>query len=152
MFFLCIFSFELALSNLTFQILFGLHYLHRWEIKHCDIKPLNLLINARRQVKIVDFEVSQILVETIDPCNSSMGTIAYMNSERINTNLNHNKYEGYVGDIWNIKHDENKYLWTNVFLWNSKLYKIGWHKLTMSPTWIFMRAPKNLSTTPPTIS
>ena len=110
MFSLCIFSFKLALSNITFHILFGLHYLHRLEIKHCDIKPLNLLINARQQVKIVDFKVSRILVETIDPCNSLVGTIAYMSLEWINTNLNHNKYEGYVGDIWNTKHDENKYL------------------------------------------
>ncbi|KAL6334388.1 hypothetical protein AAG906_014966 [Vitis piasezkii] len=93
---------ELALSDLAFQILSGLHYLHRRKIVHRDIKPSNLLINARRQVKIADFGVSRILAQTMDPCNSSVGTIAYMSPERINTDLNHGRYDGYAGDIWSL--------------------------------------------------
>ncbi|KAL6335806.1 hypothetical protein AAG906_039569 [Vitis piasezkii] len=93
---------QLALSDLAFQILSGLHYLHRRKIVHRDIKPSNLLINARRQVKIADFGVSRILAQTMDPCNSSVGTIAYMSPERINTDLNHGRYDGYAGDIWSL--------------------------------------------------
>lgn len=93
---------ELSLSDLAFQILSGLHYLHRRKIVHRDIKPSNLLINARRQVKIADFGVSRILAQTMDPCNSSVGTIAYMSPERINTDLNHGRYDGYAGDIWSL--------------------------------------------------
>ena len=93
---------ELALSDLAYQILSGLHYLHRRKIVHRDIKPSNLLINARRQVKIADFGVSRILAQTMDPCNSSVGTIAYMSPERINTDLNHGRYDGYAGDIWSL--------------------------------------------------
>ncbi|KAK1583166.1 hypothetical protein Q3G72_021468 [Acer saccharum] len=38
----------------------------------------------------------------MDNCNSSVGTIAYMNPERINTDLNHGRYDGYLGDIWSL--------------------------------------------------
>ena len=38
----------------------------------------------------------------MDACNSSVGTIAYMSPERINTDLNHGLYNGYAGDIWSL--------------------------------------------------
>ncbi|PSS18167.1 Mitogen-activated protein kinase [Actinidia chinensis var. chinensis] len=91
---------EPTLADLSRQILSGLYYLHRRKIVHRDIKPSNLLINSRKQVKIADFGVSRILAQTMDPCNSSVGTIAYMSPERINTDLNHGMYDGYAGDIW----------------------------------------------------
>ncbi|KAI0504679.1 hypothetical protein KFK09_015631 [Dendrobium nobile] len=93
-------SSERFLAEVAHQILTGLAYLHRQKIVHRDIKPSNLLINAARQVKIADFGVSRILAQTMDPCNSSVGTIAYMSPERINTDLNHGIYDGYAGDIW----------------------------------------------------
>lgn len=91
---------EPALADLAKQVLSGLYYLHRRKIVHRDMKPSNLLINSKKQVKIADFGVSRILAQTMDPCNSSVGTIAYMSPERINTDLNHGKYDGYAGDIW----------------------------------------------------
>ncbi|KAG6428788.1 hypothetical protein SASPL_106825 [Salvia splendens] len=93
---------EQPLSDLARQVLAGLAYLHRRKIVHRDIKPSNLLINSRRLVKIADFGVSRILAQTMDPCNSSVGTIAYMSPERINTDLNHGQYDGYAGDIWSL--------------------------------------------------
>ncbi|KAJ8553190.1 hypothetical protein K7X08_023868 [Anisodus acutangulus] len=93
---------EPALSDLTRQVLSGLYYLHKHKIVHRDIKPSNLLINSRREVKIADFGVSRVLAQTMDPCNSSVGTIAYMSPERINTDLNHGQYDGYAGDIWSL--------------------------------------------------
>ncbi|KAK2998332.1 hypothetical protein RJ639_024513 [Escallonia herrerae] len=93
---------EPSLADLARQVLSGLFYLHGKKIVHRDIKPSNLLINARKQVKIADFGVSRILAQTMDPCNSSVGTIAYMSPERINTDLNHGKYDGYAGDIWSL--------------------------------------------------
>ncbi|CAO2842153.1 unnamed protein product [Amaranthus hypochondriacus] len=91
---------EVYLADLSRQVLSGLVYLHRRRIVHRDIKPSNLLINSLRQVKIADFGVSRILAQTMDPCNSSVGTIAYMSPERINTDLNQGMYDGYAGDIW----------------------------------------------------
>ncbi|KAJ0579170.1 putative mitogen-activated protein kinase kinase STE-STE7 family [Helianthus annuus] len=93
---------ESSLADLTRQILSGLYYLHRRKIVHRDIKPSNLLINSRKQVKIADFGVSRILEQTMDPCNSSVGTIAYMSPERINTDINEGKYDGCAGDIWSV--------------------------------------------------
>ncbi|KAL8043565.1 hypothetical protein ABFX02_09G127200 [Erythranthe guttata] len=91
---------EPSLSDLARQILAGLYYLHKRKIVHRDIKPSNLLINSKRIVKIADFGVSRVLAQTMDPCNSAVGTIAYMSPERINTDLNHGQYDGYAGDIW----------------------------------------------------
>ncbi|WVZ24187.1 hypothetical protein V8G54_002731 [Vigna mungo] len=91
---------EQQLADLSRQILRGLAYLHRRHIVHRDIKPSNLLINSRKQVKIADFGVGRILNQTMDPCNSSVGTIAYMSPERINTDINDGQYDAYAGDIW----------------------------------------------------
>ncbi|CAN1139728.1 Mitogen-activated protein kinase kinase 4 [Linum perenne] len=93
---------ESNLSDVARQILNGIVYLHRRKIVHRDIKPSNLLINSSKHVKIADFGVSRILSQTMDPCNSSVGTIAYMSPERINTDLNHGQYDGYAGDIWSL--------------------------------------------------
>ncbi|KAM0832100.1 hypothetical protein ACQ4PT_065110 [Festuca glaucescens] len=91
---------ERLLADVARQVLSGLAYLHRRRIVHRDIKPSNLLIDAARRVKIADFGVGRILNQTMDPCNSSVGTIAYMSPERINTDINDGAYDGYAGDIW----------------------------------------------------
>ncbi|KAJ8756284.1 hypothetical protein K2173_025096 [Erythroxylum novogranatense] len=93
---------ESQLSDVARQILNGIAYLHRRHIVHRDIKPSNLLINSKKSVKIADFGVSRILAQTMDPCNSSVGTIAYMSPERINTDLNHGQYDGCAGDVWSL--------------------------------------------------
>ncbi|KAL0722781.1 hypothetical protein Bca4012_037380 [Brassica carinata] len=91
---------EQQLSELSRQILNGLAYLHGRHIVHRDIKPSNLLINSDNNVKIADFGVSRVLAQTLSPCKSSVGTIAYMSPERINTDLNQGMYDGCAGDIW----------------------------------------------------
>ncbi|XP_054783198.1 mitogen-activated protein kinase kinase 4-like [Prosopis cineraria] len=93
---------EQYLADVARQILRGLAYLHRRHIVHRDIKPSNLLINSQKQVKIADFGVGRILAQTMDPCNSSVGTIAYMSPERINTDINDGQYDAYAGDIWSL--------------------------------------------------
>ncbi|KAK9924041.1 hypothetical protein M0R45_032430 [Rubus argutus] len=92
---------EKALSDLTRQILAGLVHLHGRHVVHRDIKPSNLLINSRHEVKIADF-VGRVLAKTMDPCNSSVANTAYMCPERIDTDINHGKFDPYAGDIWSL--------------------------------------------------
>uniref|UniRef100_A0A287RL49 Protein kinase domain-containing protein n=1 Tax=Hordeum vulgare subsp. vulgare TaxID=112509 RepID=A0A287RL49_HORVV len=96
----CRIAYEPFLAHVARQVLSGIAYVHRRHIVHCDIKPSNLLIDSARRVKIADFRVGRILNKTMDPCNSSVGTIAYMSPERINTDINDATYDGYAGDIW----------------------------------------------------
>ncbi|CAD6257506.1 unnamed protein product [Miscanthus lutarioriparius] len=91
---------EPFLADVARQVLSGISYLHHRHIVHRDIKPSNLLIDSARRVKIADFGVGRILNQTMDPSNSSVGTIAYMSPERINTDLKDGSYHGYAGDIW----------------------------------------------------
>lgn len=39
------------------------------------------------------------MAQTMEPCDSSVGTIAYMSPERINTDLNEGFYNAYSSDI-----------------------------------------------------
>ncbi|KAM0063253.1 putative mitogen-activated protein kinase kinase STE-STE7 family [Helianthus debilis subsp. tardiflorus] len=54
-------------ASFTCQVLPDIYYLHRRKIVHRDIKLSNLLINSKKQVKIVDFGVLRILAQTMDP-------------------------------------------------------------------------------------
>ena len=49
---------EVALANMTYQILLGLLYLKREKRVHRDVKPSNMLINSRGEVKVTDFGIS----------------------------------------------------------------------------------------------
>jgi len=93
---------ERFLAEVARQVLEGLKYLHRHKIVHRDIKPSNLLINRRQEVKIADFGVSRILSQTLDPCNTYVGTCAYMSPERFDPETYGGRYDGYAGDIWSL--------------------------------------------------
>ena len=49
---------ETLLAFITNQILNGLYYLHESKIIHMDIKPQNILIDEKLNIKITDFSVS----------------------------------------------------------------------------------------------
>lgn len=93
---------EQSLSNIAFQVLNGLNYLHFHKIIHRDIKPANLLVNSKMEVKISDFGVSKIMCRTLDPCNSYVGTCAYMSPERFDPETYGQNYNGYAADIWSL--------------------------------------------------
>ncbi|KAL6519194.1 hypothetical protein OROGR_018514 [Orobanche gracilis] len=62
-----------------------------------DLKPSNLLINHRGEVKITDFGVSAILASTSGVANTFVGTCNYMSPERI---IGGNY--GYKSDMWSL--------------------------------------------------
>ena len=48
------------------QILSGVEYLHKLNIVHRDLKPENLLLDSQKNIKIVDFGLSNIYKQSSD--------------------------------------------------------------------------------------
>ncbi|PPR94437.1 hypothetical protein GOBAR_AA26228 [Gossypium barbadense] len=94
---------EDVISGIARSVLRGLQYLHGMQIVHGDIKPSNLLINGKGEVKIADFGVSKIVVGTRNAYDTFMGTCAYMSPERVDPERwNGGNADGFVGDIWSL--------------------------------------------------
>lgn len=94
---------EPALSEIAYQVLNGLSYLHSQQIVHRDIKPSNLLIKSTNtEIKIADFGVAKIMRRNLDPCLSYVGTCAYMSPERFDPDKYGGNYDIYAGDVWSL--------------------------------------------------
>uniref|UniRef100_A0A6V1SQ10 mitogen-activated protein kinase kinase n=1 Tax=Heterosigma akashiwo TaxID=2829 RepID=A0A6V1SQ10_HETAK len=86
---------ESALANMTYQILWGLAYLKHEKRLHRDLKPGNLLINSKGEVKLTDFGVSRELQSSIELAGTFVGTFRYMSPERIRS-----RPYNYAADVW----------------------------------------------------
>lgn len=73
---------ELAL-NIFIQIAQGLAVAHEQKIIHRDVKPGNILITKKGEVKIVDFGLAKLAGVDLTKSTSSQGTAAYMCPEQI---------------------------------------------------------------------
>lgn len=72
---------EPVLGRISVAIVKGLVYLWQLKIMHRDVKPSNILVNTRGQIKLCDFGVSTQLVNSI--ATTYVGTNAYMAPERV---------------------------------------------------------------------
>ena len=64
---------------------------------HRDMKPGNILLNSRGEVKISDFGLSAELDSTKEMCATFIGTHAYMSPERLG-----GKPYSFASDIWSL--------------------------------------------------
>jgi len=72
---------EGVLGKIAEAVLNGFVYLHHQKLIHRDVKPSNILVNGRGQIKLCDFGVSGELVDSI--AKTFLGTSYYMAPERI---------------------------------------------------------------------
>ncbi|XP_012558557.2 dual specificity mitogen-activated protein kinase kinase 5 isoform X1 [Hydra vulgaris] len=84
-----------VLAGIVVMIVKGLQYLLSLKIMHRDVKPSNILVNSKGQVKLCDFGVSIQLVNSI--AKTYVGTNAYMAPERIMGD----EY-GIHSDVWSL--------------------------------------------------
>lgn len=76
------------------QILSALAFIHSQKISHHDIKPANLLLDARGRVKVTDFGIS-IISEITD---NRAGSLIYSPPEM----RKHAKYDPVLADVWSL--------------------------------------------------
>ncbi|XP_029421257.1 dual specificity mitogen-activated protein kinase kinase 2 isoform X5 [Nannospalax galili] len=70
---------EDILGKVSIAVLRGLAYLReKHQIMHRDVKPSNILVNSRGEIKLCDFGVSGQLIDSM--ANSFVGTRSYMSS------------------------------------------------------------------------
>lgn len=86
---------EGVIANVAYRVLKGLSFLHANRLLHRDVKPSNLLINRRGEVKISDFGVACRLNGTDPKATAYLGTLMYMAPERITS-----QEYSYASDIW----------------------------------------------------
>ena len=74
---------ESEVAAIARQLVAALHYLHSHRVIHRDMKPQNILIGARRAVKLCDFGFARAMSSTTLVLTSIKGTPLYMAPELV---------------------------------------------------------------------
>jgi len=113
---------EPVLGKISFSVVSALHYLHsKLKVIHRDVKPSNILMNTRGDVKICDFGISGYLVDSVAKTRDA-GCKPYMAPERVDPTGNPDNYD-VRSDVWSfgismLEIAEGKYpykIWTTPF-------------------------------------
>ena len=90
---------EIEVKCFIFQLLQGLKCLHKKKVIHRDLKPNNLLLDDKNELKIGDFGVIAQLTDDKERRYSISGTYNYMAPEIFQNN---GKGYSYEVDIWSV--------------------------------------------------
>ena len=88
---------ELVMAAISFQILWGLAYLHHDHNIHRDLKPGNVLMNRNGEVKLSDFGIFRSLADTVATSETFTGTYKFMSPERLD-----GKAYNEAADVWSL--------------------------------------------------
>ncbi|GAB0095335.1 dual specificity mitogen-activated protein kinase kinase 3 [Sergentomyia squamirostris] len=92
---------EDILGKITISVVNALHYLHaKLNVIHRDVKPSNILINRKGEVKMCDFGISGHLVDSVAKTIDA-GCKPYMAPERIDPTGNPGIYD-IRSDVWSL--------------------------------------------------
>lgn len=84
-----------VLASISYQLLWGLSYLHFERMVHRDVKPANVLLNSLGYVKLSDFGI--VATQTSIPHTTVVGTVRYMSPERLRA-----RPYGSASDVWSV--------------------------------------------------
>lgn len=86
------------IRHFAFQLTQGLHYLKQSHMLHRDIKPENILVNHKGSVKIADFGLAKILINSLQRTDTYRGTKSFMAPERMECTGTY----GYSAEVWSL--------------------------------------------------
>ncbi|KAL6844680.1 hypothetical protein ACP4OV_025339 [Aristida adscensionis] len=96
---------EPAVAEAAARCLAGLLHLHSRGVTHLDVKPDNLLANARGDVKIADFNSSRIMFDSageFQRVSLNFGTVAYFSPERFGLDNYGWPMGAMAADVWSV--------------------------------------------------
>lgn len=70
-------------ANLTRQLADALDFAHAQGVIHRDVKPANVIVGSRGQLKLVDFGVAKLPTSALTVVGTVLGSPAYMSPEQV---------------------------------------------------------------------
>ena len=87
---------EFESSIFFYQLINALDYIHSKGVAHRDLKPENLLLSQNRNIKIIDFGLSNFFETGIGGLATPCGSPSYASPEIIKGEI----YDGFKIDVW----------------------------------------------------